>query len=194
MIFHKNIHQLYFYYNQKSFLFIFKVSVVEEAVSDRREGERIVKINLNPSMSDVEPDAFICTSKRVEPNHSKSVLKTSNSSESSIQILAEKTRNVGFKLDKECQTDSSHEQQSNYTSAITQTSTDDEDDITSRCSCFDEPPSACSRAQSQKSTANGCHQNEHFQYIDSHHDDTHNGSNDGEYLRGFVWRNLDTYY
>ena len=168
--------------NFKYFNFNTKVSVVEEELLDRHEGERLVKINLSSPSSAVQFDANNSNVKKVDSSHSKSVLKTSNSSDSCNQAIAEKTRIVGFKLDKECQTeDSSHEQESKYTSAISQTSTDDED-ITSRCSCFDDQPS---ETHFQINNDVCFPENMHLEYIDSNQDDIPNGFPANDSQRGF---------
>ena len=135
--------------------------------------------------SDAQIDGNNCNARKLEISHSKSVLKTSNSSDLCIQAVAEKIRCVGFKLDKECQTDdSSHEQESKFTSAISQTSTDDED-ITSRCSCFDDQPSETSRTHFQINNNVCFPENVHLEYIDSNPDDIPNGFLANESQRGF---------
>ena len=162
-----------------------KVSVVEEELLDRHDGERLVKINLSSPSSDAQFDANNIIARKVDYSHSKSVLKTSNSSDACSQVAPEKTRSVGFKLDKECQTDDySHEQESKYTSAISQTSTDDED-ITSRCSCFDDQPSETSRTHFQLNNDVCFPENVHLEYIDSNQDDIPNGFAANESQRGF---------
>ena len=148
--------------------------MVEEELHDRHDGERLVKINLSSPLSDGQSDVNNCNAGKLDTCYSKSVLKISNSSESCIQVMSEKTRSVGFKLDKECQTDeSSHEQESKYTSAISQTSTDD-DDITSRCSCFDDQHSETSRTHVQITNDACFPDTEHLEYIDSNQEDLSN--------------------
>lgn len=154
-----------------------KVSVVEEELYDQQKGERLVKINLSSHISDIQPDVRLVASKRNESSHSKSVLKMSTSSDSSLQAVGEKPRFVAFKLDKECQTDSSHDgHESKYISFPSQASTDDED-MTSRCSCFDDQPSDNTRTHSEIKLNGFFHEGENFQYIDSNQDDIPNGVN-----------------
>ena len=106
----------------------------------------------------------------------------SNSTDSCcLQYSFEKTRSVGFKLDKECQTDSCQEQRPKYTSVTSQTSTDDED-ITSRCSCFDDNNSVISRTPIQVNGNGYFHEDQNLQYIDSNQDDV---PNELELQRGF---------
>ena len=159
------------------------VSVVEEELFDRNDGERLVKINLNSPSTDASVlDGNNCYSRKNESAYSKSALKMSNSTDSCcLQYSFEKTRSVGFKLDKECQTDSCQEQRPKYTSVTSQTSTDDED-ITSRCSCFDDNNSVISRTPIQVNGNGYFHEDQNLQYIDSNQDDV---PNELELQRGF---------
>ena len=160
--------------------------MVEEELYDQQKGERLVKINLSSHISDIQPDVRLVASKRNESSHSKSVLKMSTSSDSSLQAVGEKPRFVAFKLDKECQTDSSHDgHESKYISFPSQASTDDED-MTSRCSCFDDQPSDNTRTHSEIKLNGFFHEGENFQYIDSNQDDIPNGVNTNDAQKGFL--------
>ena len=160
------------------------MTVVEEELLDRNDGERLVKINLNSSLMDSSFfNANNCCSRKNDSVYSKSAMKMSNSTDSCCQFGSlEKTRSVGFKLDKECQTEEAcHELKLKYTSVTSQTSTDEED-ITSRCSCFDDNHSVISRTPIQINS-NGCfHEDDNLQYIDSNQDDV---PNELELQRGF---------
>ena len=160
------------------------MSVVEEELSDRHEGERLVKINLNPTSSGTQNDANIFNARSTESPNFKSVLKISNTSDSSAQFIGDRTRSVAFKLDKECQTDLIYEPHSKRTSVTSQTSTDDED-ITSPCSCLDNHPGENSRTHPEINSSGCNHTSEHFQYIDSNDDDIPNVDHNKEFQRGF---------
>ena len=141
-----------------------------------------MKINLNSPLTDASLfDANNCCSRKNESTQSKSALKLSNSTDFCCQYVSEKTRSVGFKLDKECQTESCHDQTTKYTSVTSQTSTDDED-ITSRCSCFDDNNSVVSRTPIQINSNGYFHEDTNLQYIDSNQDDV---PNELELQRGF---------
>ena len=159
------------------------VSVVEEELFDRHEGERMVKINLNSTSSVIQNDANVSNVRSTETPNFKSVLKMSTTTDSSTQVIGDRTRSVGFKLDKECQTDLSHEPPFKHTPSNTsQTSTDDEE-ITSRCSCLDN--NHCENSEPQIN-CNGCVQeSEHFKYIDSNEDDIPNSHHNNGFQRGF---------
>ena len=154
--------------------------MVEEELNDRHEGERLVKINLNSSSPGTPHDTNMCNMKHTESPNVKSVLKASNTSDSSLPIIGDRTRIVGFKLDKECQTDSGHK----HASVTSQTSTDDED-ITSPCSCLDNHQSENTQTLPQINSNECFHASEHFKYIDSNGDEIPNVDHNKEFQRGF---------
>ena len=166
--------------------------MVEEELFDRHEGERLVKINLSSDSCVIKDTKRFSKAKSGDFLNLKSVPKPHNTSDSLTQVIVDKSINVGFKLDKECQTDLSQDLDAKHTSITLQTSTeeDDEDTTTSQCSCLENHRNENSRSCLQINGDDCFHASEHLKYIDCDGDDNNDPSVDqkNEFQRGLAMK------
>ena len=124
-----------------------------------------------------------------DPQNVKSALKVSNSSAVSTQLSGDRTRSVGFKLDKECQTILGQDSNSKHASMTSQTSTEDKETTSpSTCRCFYYRHCENINTSPNVECSGGFHSSENLKYIDCNGEEsyTHEQNDEfNEFYRGF---------
>ena len=104
-------------------------------------------------------------------------------------MIGDRTRSVGFKLDKESQTTLSHDSSSKRTSMTSQTSTEDDDSTSpSSCRCFDYHHSENINTPLNVKCSGSSHLSKNLTYIDCNGDRSSALEQDkdfNEFQRGF---------